>query len=447
MHRLILCTIALLAGAAPCRAFDTFWHIAASGRAVERLGFTDDALNVVQFGNFMPDAYVNLYAHTLGKLKDPALEEQWLGFQQLRKNPRSSAGRNASIFMHFDYLCPKKPDLARCVNDQIPRDSERKLDANWKYDYLLMRLVANAQDVLGGVWRDKSLTDARRKALVLMVLGAAFHMNEDFYSHTNWTHVTPSIRGLDKQTTPWGAARAPTWWEVRDACGPPAAWPVDIASGIYPDPADPSVTRTHQKLNHDNSQLFEHGAQAAAHAIEATVASVAAHQLYAVQTAADANIALFHRIAADPDAKAALLDAGQWQISGKDWILAEVLHWSLGTQMLMSCFTGHWDGPNPPVARATECAGMQAGIQALSMAARAGGPVWGTAATMAGVGAVGMMFYTNFWGLSLEVDYLAALTIGIRSEDDDYAFDRAWYAAHETAQTPASAKRCERLSK
>src|SRR5215475_7019552 len=101
-------------------AFDTFWHSAATSAVAREYGFSADAANILQFGNFSgPDFFGPLYdsaggeslehfqsSPMYGKLND------FLGFRNQNLQVRKMA-----IFMHFDNL-----------ND--------KLDSNLKFDYL-----------------------------------------------------------------------------------------------------------------------------------------------------------------------------------------------------------------------------------------------------------------------------------------------------------------------
>lgn len=66
----LLASLTLLATLSfqPALGFDTFWHSAATSAAGKQLGFTDDAINIVQFGNFSgPDFFGPLYDAILGK--------------------------------------------------------------------------------------------------------------------------------------------------------------------------------------------------------------------------------------------------------------------------------------------------------------------------------------------------------------------------------------------
>src|SRR5215831_1547676 len=61
----------------PLAAFDTFWHSAATSAATRAAGFSADATNIVQFGNFSgPDFFGPLYDSVLGKRYEEWLEQR-----------------------------------------------------------------------------------------------------------------------------------------------------------------------------------------------------------------------------------------------------------------------------------------------------------------------------------------------------------------------------------
>ena len=153
--------------------FDTFWHSAATGAVGREYGFSEHALNILQFGNFGgPDFFGPLYDTAGGEIverwsKDSpmfAKMNTFLGFRNENLKVRKMA-----IFMHFDNL-------------------NGKLDTNLKFDYLFLRLLSNTQRTLDAFNRRTDLSEGHRKIAILSTLGASLHMVQDFYSHSDWTH-------------------------------------------------------------------------------------------------------------------------------------------------------------------------------------------------------------------------------------------------------------------
>ena len=201
--------------------FDTFWHSAATGAVGREFGFSEHALNILQFGNFGgPDFFGPLYDSSGGEIverwtKDSpmfATMNTFLGF----RNQNLTVRKNA-IFMHFDNL-------------------NGKLDTNLKFDYLFLRLLSNTQRTLEAFNRRTDLSEGHRKIAILSTLGASLHMVQDFYSHSDWTHNDFDKLGVPLVRTSWGKMRAPTWFEVRAKLGRPDKWPFMVQSGMYPPP-------------------------------------------------------------------------------------------------------------------------------------------------------------------------------------------------------------------
>ena len=141
--------------------FDTFWHSAATGAVGREFGFSEHALNILQFGNFGgPDFFGPLYDTAGGEIverwsKDSpmfAKMNTFLGFRSENLKVRKMA-----IFMHFDNL-------------------NGKLDTNLKFDYLFLRLLSNTQRTLEAFNRRTDLSEGHRKIAILSTLGASLHM-------------------------------------------------------------------------------------------------------------------------------------------------------------------------------------------------------------------------------------------------------------------------------
>src|SRR6476469_3634339 len=61
--------VVLICSQSTARAFDTFWHSAATGAAAREYAFSEDATNVMQFGNFAgPDVFGPLYDSAGGEI-------------------------------------------------------------------------------------------------------------------------------------------------------------------------------------------------------------------------------------------------------------------------------------------------------------------------------------------------------------------------------------------
>jgi hypothetical protein len=68
-HRTVGLLILVVAAQQTLQAFDTFWHSAATGAAAREFGFSDQATNIVQFGNFGgPDFFGPLYDTAGGEI-------------------------------------------------------------------------------------------------------------------------------------------------------------------------------------------------------------------------------------------------------------------------------------------------------------------------------------------------------------------------------------------
>lgn len=422
--------IAMITAAAMCNspaaAFDTFWHSAATGAAGKALGFSADAVNIMQFGNFSgPDFFGPFYDTVLGKrVEDSSLGQFLADGQPIRK---------FAIFMHFDNL-------------------KGELNSNGKFDYLFNRLLANTKSFLTIAAGNPAINEGNKKMLILITLGSSLHMVQDFYSHSDWIHQDFPSLGLPLVTMPWGKPRAATWFEVRGKLGDPDKWPFKVHSGIYPPPdcdnsKDPHAAsqpcQSHTRLNHDNSQLVYDGrSQLAYHdlgPIPAGRAGAAEHQLFAVNTAAGASIEWLHVIEEDPGAKNAIEYARTWDLKSYNPAMLHDLEQSLLLTLALSCGPGKWDGPKPPASRAAPCraTGMGAGAGAAGSVAGAGAathamlPGIGLGASgLAGMAAGGMglsaalasVLVNEFWAIHTRYNVVEHLASGFGSQSGDYVF-------------------------
>lgn len=306
-RKLLAVVIISLACAPAAGAFDTFWHSAATSAAAQQLGFSQDALNVVQFGNFAgPDFFGPLYDTVIGERVEKArVLEKVNEFKAFRQSNVAVKARKAAIFMHFDNL-------------------HGELDRNWKFDYLFVRLLGNTQKTLAALHGRGDLNDGTRKLVILLALGSSVHMVQDFYSHSDWIHHDFAKLDMSLVRLPWGKDRAPTWFEVRAKLGDPETWRlIKVESGVYP--PKPGLSGSHTHLNHDNSQLAykdEESSQVRSqvefHGLGAVPAadagSAAEHQLFAANTAAGASIEWIQKVMEDPGARSAIDFARGWDL-------------------------------------------------------------------------------------------------------------------------------------
>ncbi len=393
-------------------AFDTFWHSAATSAAMKQLGFTDDAINAAQFGNFSgPDFFGPLYDTVLPKIglgeaqvKVPPDRKQLIDFDQAVRN---SNIRKAAIFLHFDNL-------------------QGLLDTNGKFDYIFNHLLENTKQTLRRAYGDSQLTEYQKKIAILMTLGASLHAVQDFYSHSDWVHNDFAKLGVPRVRMPWGKDRAPTWFELRQhyaALGKsPDAWGFRVKSGIYPPPAcdkdkSPGARakecQSHTRYNHDNSQLFYKGAsQSFFHqhgpfpAHEGDQAAIAEHQLFAVNSAAGASMEWIRMLEQDPGAHAALDFVRGWKNKPQNPMLDHLAQ-SLATTLFLSCVASKWDGDHPPTRHAAQCQGVGVGADGSLVAGLTGGAhllVGGMWAPLA------VSFYNEYWATHLKFKILEQLT-------------------------------------
>ncbi len=175
----LLGLMALLPGSAA--AFDTGYHYDLTAGALLREGFNPSAAQVAQVTNTYDDMFQS--AKTI--LENPAaapIRDRWdaiFGPQALRDQ--------SDDYQHFDDC----PDYAA-------------LKLRW--DRLLKGTWAAVEDV-------KQRPQQERAIGLISILGQSLHEVQDFYAHSNWSHVVahPDWPGA---TTAW---RDETWFEVDDS--------------------------------------------------------------------------------------------------------------------------------------------------------------------------------------------------------------------------------------
>lgn len=416
--RRVLALLAALALAAqPLAAFDTFWHSAATSAAGKQLGLTDDSINITQFGNFSgPDYFGPLFDRVAAPMSgfatnaglkpaEPKARKTLQDFDTYRRAPSVAHARKYAIFLHFD-------------------DLYGELDANWKFDYLFLRLLRNTQVAIKLFYHDSSLSERRRKMLVLMSLGVSLHMVQDFYSHSDWIHHDFPAMGLPLVQLPWGKPRAPTWFEVKAKLGDPEQWPFKVVTGVYPPPPG-DAPNTHTHLNHDNSQLFYDGASQIPYhkkgPVPATDENPREHQLFAANTAAGASIEWIEMLEQDPAVKEALDFAKNIKLERLDPMVGQITS-ALGSTLFLSCAANKWDGNHPPQRRVTECNGIMRSLIATGGGAMAMPPVVGAV----GPGSMAPSPGNEFWAMHTQHDLVRKLSLGFGAENGHYLFDANW---------------------
>jgi hypothetical protein len=380
-------------------AFDTFWHSAATGAVGRQFKFSEDANNILQFGNFAgPDFFGPLYDSIGGKQFGEAnaamdakpKSQAVLTFMNFRGTAPAPI-RRAAIYMHFDNL-----------NGKITKNSQ--------FDYLFLHLLWNTQAALNKIYSDGNLNEGLKKIAILETLGASLHMVQDFYSHSDWTHNDFEKMGVPLVKTSWGKMRAPTWFEVRAKLGDPDNWPFKVRSGIYPPKEGETYSHTH--MNHDNSQLFyEKESQVPFHGAGPFPADkgISEHQLFAVNSAAGAGIEWTGMLMTFSGARQAIEYARTWDVKKFNPAMEHDLETGLSSTLLLSCAVSKWDGDNPPQQRKNNCLAMFGAAPGLTLTG--------------GMSLIPTPF-NEFWSVELKQNIPVQLTKGFGKEDDDnYVFD------------------------
>ncbi len=410
----ILTTIALLA--APATAFDTLWHQTISKRVGSAFGFSADATNVMQMGNFSPDFFgpvADFAAQNLPNNKELAALNT--------EGTQEEGVKQFAVFLHFDNL-----------DNQLTRNSQ--------LDQIFANVLHATQSAIADFSTRKDIDERTRKVLVLMTLGASLHMVQDFYSHSDWIHNDFSKTPRKMVQLPTGELRAPTWFEFRDKMGDPDKWPIQVHTGLYPPVAGQPLTHTH--MNHDNSRLIYKEYEVAGQPLVPQApyhtagpvpanpqdpASARAHQQLAVNTATAASIEWVRKVEENAAAKAAIESAKAWDLKADQPKLETELQAGMAAQMALSCAAGKWDGDDPPPDQAGLCRSVLENKvnpigsgtnsistieqQAMSAAARLGLPV-------------ALRFTGKFWSVHSKYNLLEKLGSGIAGEGGHYKLNK-----------------------
>ncbi len=406
----IVIIVALLA--APAAGFDTLWHQTISKAVGSSFGFSADATNIMQMGNFSPDFFgpvAEFAAQNLPNNKElGALNTEGIQEEDVKQ---------FAVFLHFDNL-----------SNQLTRNSQ--------FDQIFNNVLRATQSAIADFGKRKDIDERTRKVLVLMTLGASLHMVQDFYSHSDWIHNDFNQTTVKMVPLPTGELRAPTWFEVRSKLGNPDKWPLQVHTGLYPPVAGQLLTHTH--MNHDNSRLiykeYEDPGQpivpqapyhtaGAVPANPQNPATARAHQQLAVNTAIAASVEWVRKVEENSAAKLALESAKTWDLRSDEPKLETELEAGMAAQMALSCAAGKWDGDDPPAEQAGLCrsvlenkvnpiAGGSNSVskieqQAMGIAAKLGLPV-------------ALRFTGKFWSVHSKYNLLGKIASGIAGAGGEY---------------------------
>ena len=394
----------------PAMGFDSYWHTQCTQKVGERFGFAEDAWKIMQLGNFAPDLFGPVADYSSKGLNGKEFEELT---RYQNANPQV---RGAAIFLHFDNL-----------KDDFQHNSD--------FDYLFTHLLQSTQKLLAS-YNKLKVDDRTRKALTLVTLGASLHCVQDFYSHSDWTHVDFARTDVKAVKLPSGSLRAPTWFEFRSKYSDPDKWPFRVQSGVYPPLAGARNTHTH--MNHDNSRLMyvesENGMALRSEAeyhnagevpARGDDASNLAHQQLAVDTAAAASIEWVQKVEENADARKAIEAAKNWNLKKSDPHLAKELQAGIMTQMALSCSAGKWDGDDPPGDRGALCRSVlarQMNSAANTTASQLESEIIGLATNL--LMPFALKFTGMFWDIHGRYHVLEGLAQDMGSNSGHYAFKK-----------------------
>ena len=319
-------------------AFDTAWHVQATARALQDRGFSPASTSLVHLGNFAPDFFITIAQDRMRLEAQKVLSDARFALLPTWARPQrvEPVVRGAAALLHFDNL-------------------GGSLNANNRFGVIFDRLANNTALVLVQLHRDSSLGDEVRARLVLMALGTSLHAVQDFYSHTNWSHIEFEPLGFLAQP-------APTWYEALDVLGAaPRGLPFRLQAGIFPEAGVIPLTAeggpmTHDYMHHDNSQMTSEGiTRTPWHEVGPVPASAGAdlHHGRAATVAADASAEWLDRLLLDEGVREAIKESHQYTrprlIARSPGVMTLEAAWRL------SCLSNHWDGPDPPPEQQANC--------------------------------------------------------------------------------------------
>lgn len=346
-------------GTRAARAFDTWWHNAATSAATKELGFSGDAVNVIQVGNFFVDLFGGPYdkafrpAEAWAQSTWAAVPQGLLYAESLLKGTKGIMGTllgKRSTLLHFD-------------------DLNSEMSSDRRFEFLWYRLLVNTRQALADV-NALDLKPLRKKLAILLTLGASLHAVEDFYSHSDWTHQ--DFSGVTKWLkTPWDYDRPPTFFEVRTQWCEVDRWP-RIRSGLWPVPAGPEPRYSHENMAHDNSKLlFEGRDRSEFHNVGPDPArrDPLEHMRYALRGATAADVLWITLVRQDAGAAAALDLASRVNIDAEDRLALRHLDAASFFAGFFPCITKHMDGESPRADLQDKCRGFMKAIVPIAIEA------------------------------------------------------------------------------
>ncbi len=406
----ILTVAALLTPSAP--GFDTRWHQTIGKSVGSAFGFSTDATNIMQMGNFSPDFFgpvAELAAQNVADNKAlAALNTEGVQEEDVKQ---------FAIFLHFDDL---NGDLAR----------------NSQFDLIFNNVLRATQSALADFGRRNDVDERTRKVLVLMTLGASLHLVQDFYSHSDWLVNDFNASRVKMVQLPGGELRAPTWFEFRDKMGNPDKWPIQVHCGLYPPVAGQPLTHTH--MNHDNSRLvykeyedpgqpvvsqvpYHNAGPVPANPQDPT--SARAHQQLAVNTAIAASMEWVRKVEENSAAQAAIEAAKTWDLRSDEPKLEKELEAGMAAQMALSCAAGKWDGDDPPADQAGLCRSVLGNkVNPIASGTNSASKIEEEAmGALAKLGLpVALRFTGKFWSVHSKYNPLGKLASGIAGKSGHY---------------------------
>ncbi len=340
----------------PALAFDTSWHYKSSQAVIDYYELPPHSARILHIGTWGPD-YYQVFQLLIGEKLKYLEDEHSLrlipGIKQALRQA-SNLGeehiemQKRSVFMHFDNI-------------------HFELEENKQFDALFKKLFNNLVHLLSSTYTNPHFSVEKKRSIMLLALGSALHMVQDFYAHTNWVD-------LDFAQYHWRwrqlSTRAPTYFEAKQVFGAgfhqPPEFPFLIESGIYEGgektakedlpKTQQGIPKSHDYLSHDHTQLNS-----------ATHDNVRLHNCGAVPTAQFS--AVLHQQFAVQTAMAASLEWMRWlKQSDKMKVVFELIkqpverrlfrdasdHLILGMKR-SSCLVGAWDGSHPIASEAHEC--------------------------------------------------------------------------------------------
>lgn len=311
-------------------------------RAAQSLELAAYPADLLQLGLWGPDFFSAFYYVLLSEALEDLERDRRLALipgltralDSARRDDASRALiRRHAIFLHFDNL-------------------GGELDSNEEIHLLWNRLFDNTRDLLLATRGPGGLDPNERAIVVLLALGSSLHMVQDFYSHSNWTHLDFSTLGFDG----FEGGRVPTYFEALAAArrgGRPGELPFAIELGIYPDLgagawSGEGPPRDHAHMHHDSSAL-ETGGRSMAEFHEAgprpATRSATRHQAVAVATATAASSEWLERLGADPEIEQILREAARAREPAL--LLGGTARSAVEAMVRVSFLVGTWDGRNP----------------------------------------------------------------------------------------------------